>query len=78
MNQLQTALGIIALLEQIEPSAQAAVLALIRLWQGNNDVKTVLQGEVTALAAIVAKARVEQGLPAVAAPTDPDPAPPAA
>lgn len=75
-NAVVTALNIIALLEQVEPEVQSAVMAIIALWRTKNpDVKTVLQGEVTAFGDIIAKARVEEGLPAVALPVDPDPLP---
>lgn len=75
MTPLQMALQIIALLEQVEPIAQTAILDLVATWKGNNDVKTILQGEVTALDTIAAKARVEQGLAPVAPMPDPDPTP---
>lgn len=63
MTPLQSALNIIALLEELEPSVQKGVMALINLWHTNSDVKTTLAGEVQALTDIAAKARVEQGLP---------------
>lgn len=75
MTPLETALGIISLLETVEPGVQAAVLAIVKLWQNNSGVKTILQGEVTGLGAIAAKARVEEGLPPATPPTDPDPIP---
>lgn len=78
MTPLQVALQIIALLETVEPTAQQAIMDLIATWKGNNDVKTILQGEVSQLNAIAAAARAQQGLPAIAASADPDPAPPIA
>lgn len=79
MNGLQTALGIIALLEQVEPEIQAAAMAIVNLWKTQGpSVSVILEGEVTSLDAIIAKARAEQGLPAVAPVPDPDPNPPAA
>lgn len=75
-----TALQIINLIEVLEPEAQQAVVGLINLWHsGNADVKAILQGEVTALQAIVDKARKAQGLPPDPTPiADPDPATPPA
>jgi len=67
MTELQLALQIIALLETVEPSIQAAALSIIGLWNSSADVKTVLAGEVTALGQIAAKARAAQGLPPVLA-----------
>lgn len=75
MTPLQTALNIIALLEEIEPGLQGAVMGIVALWKQNNDVKTVLQGEVTALGLIAAKARAEEGLAPGAPEADPDPTP---
>lgn len=75
MTPLQLALQIIALIEDIEPGIQAAAMEIVNLWKTSPDVKTVLQGEVTALGSIAAKARIEQGLPPVAPPVDPDPTP---
>jgi hypothetical protein len=73
MGAAQLALQIIALLEQVEPEIQSAVMSIIADWQSNADVKTTLQGEVTALNAIAAQARIEEGLPPVTPPVDPDP-----
>lgn len=75
MTPIQIALQVIALLETVEPKVQGAIMDLIATWKQNNDVKTILQGEVTYLGVIAAKARVEEGLPVVMPPTDPDPAP---
>lgn len=74
MTPLQLALQIIALIEAVEPGIQTAAMDIVSLWKTSPDVKTVLAGEVTALGAIAAKARAEQGLPPVAPPVDPDPA----
>ncbi len=77
MDPLTTALGVIALLEKLEPSVQAGVMALINLWHANPQaLKDILAGEVTAFDDIVAEARRQQGLPPVTPVVDPDPAAP--
>lgn len=70
-----TALQVISLIEALEPEMQTSVVSLINVWHnGNADVKATLQGEVTALQAIVDKARKAQGLPPDPTPiADPDP-----
>lgn len=71
-----TALAVITLIEKLEPEVQIAVVDLINLWKGNPQaVKITLQGEVTALNTIAAKARAEQGLPPLPPIPDPDPTP---
>lgn len=77
MNPLQTALGIIALLEQVEPGIQSAAMAIVSLWKSQGpSALVILEGEVTSLDTIIAKARTEQGATPVTPITDPDPAPP--
>jgi hypothetical protein len=75
MPPLQLALQIIALLEVVEPGVQKGVMSIVSLWQTGGSVPVILEGEVTSLDAIIAKARVEQGLPAVKPVVDPDPTP---
>lgn len=59
--QLQTAVQIITLLEALEPAVQAGILDIVNLWKNKGgDVAVILDGEITSLAAIAAKAKQEQ------------------
>lgn len=76
MNGLQLALQIITLLETVEPGIQQAALDIASLWKTKGpSVLVILEGEITTLDSIIAKARTEQGLPAIAPVEDPDPTP---